>query len=362
MKVIIHGATYSTNFGDVLFAYLFFNKLNEIKDVSAEFLEMPKYGIQKFCADSVGYRSNSSFFRQLNADALIMMSGGYFGENVSSFKNSLKRYLQYVLPARLFQIFRKPVYIIGVGGGPLISSFLRKSCVRMLNRSKYISVRDEETKNYFVEYGVTKPIIVTTDTAQVINSDLLRHFPDNDNNSLVVEGRKYIFFHVVDKEKVDARISEVIVPAVNEFLANHKDYDIIVGNDEIISAYRIRELETYKKIMEGRKKIVKYENIFMLCKLLDVMDFVITPKLHVGIVSAALGKSVVSFPIHREKTERYYRQIGEAERSIHMQKVTTDIAYNLIERYYDKPIQLNKEIRNLANYNLSVLEDVVTNN
>lgn len=354
MDIVIHGATHSSNFGDVLFAYLFYNACKN-SGCKVELLNMPKFKVSDFCKNELQYNVNGRFIRQLRMDCLIMMSGGYLGEDMVSFKNSLKRYLHYILPARLFEIMHKPVYIIGVGGGPLTSNFLRRATVKMLNRASYVSVRDIETKKYFEEYGVTKEVCLTTDTAQVIDSKFVACHAGSDSLNGLDKNKKYFFFHVVNKPADDARMASTVALAINHFLKDHAEYDVIIGNDEQTD---ITRLEAYKTVIDGRKHVFEYRSVFQLCHLLGEMQFVITPKLHVGIVSASLGKSVVSFPIHREKTGRYYKQIGESERSVHMQSVTEQIAFDQIEKYYDKPIRLDGDIRKLAEYNIDFAQSV----
>lgn len=364
MKIVIHGATHSTNFGDLVFARLFYSKLIDASTTrdSIEFLEIPKFGIGDFCAEFIGYKKGHSFISQFGADALIMMSGGYLGDNHTTFKQTIKRYVHYVLPARMFQLFGKPVYVIGVGGGPVESLFLQKACVKMLNKAKYVSVRDEETKAYFDSYGVKNNIVVTTDTAQVIDVEYISQHCAGIKEFELNESKKHVFLHIVGKTEYDAIMAFDIVPALIKFLETHEEYDVIIGNDEVISIDAIERTQTVQKLRaynKGNVTVASYKGVYELLSLLNNMDFVITPKLHVGIISAALNKSVVSFPIHQEKTERYYRQIGEAERSIHISKVSLDVAYRQFEYYYNKPIKLDETLRCKANDNLNYIDYIV---
>lgn len=48
------------------------------------------------------------------------------------------------------------------------------------------------------------------------------------------------------------------------------------------------------------KQLVPYGYPTQLCNILNEMDLIITPKLHVGIVGATLSKSVISFSIHAQ--------------------------------------------------------------
>ncbi len=358
MNVLIHGAAYTSNFGDVLFAHLFYDKCRELNDCEVDFLQFPKYGICDFCRKELHYEHHITVFSSLKSDVLILMSGGYFGENKGSLINSIRRYLAYFLPARIFQFFGKPVYVLGVGGGPLSASFLRKSAVRLLNQAKVITVRDKETRDYFVQYGVNHFIEITSDTAQVINSEMIPEFEKEQELVRAVGNHKLLFFHIIISGSNDEKLAASVVPGIITFLNKHPEYQLVVGTDETHSMDSITKSKCYQKLSDRVRYIHEYRDCWQMVALLNRMDFVITPKLHVGVVAATLGKSVVSFPIHLEKTQRYYRQIGEAERSIHIDLVTTDKAYSQLERYHDIPIALNSEIRNAAKRNLDIITQI----
>jgi len=88
------------------------------------------------------------------------------------------------------------------------------------------------------------------------------------------------------------------------------------------------------------------------------VDLIITPKLHVGIVGAALGKSVLSFPYHIHKIKRYYRQIGEEDRCVLLKDITESVAYDKLIKYCSIPITVNDSFRDLAQKNLNALEEL----
>ena len=358
MNVLIHGAAYTSNFGDILFAHLFYDKCRELNNCEVDFLQFPRYGICDFCRKELHYEHHISVFSSLKSDVLILMSGGYFGENKGSFINSIRRYLAYFFPTRIFQFFGKPVYVLGVGGGPLSTPFLRKSAVRLLNKAKVITVRDKETKDYFVKYGVKNHIEITSDTAQVIRSEMIPDYVNEQELVRAVGNHKLLFFHIIISGSNDEKYATSVVPGIIKFLNAHPEYQLVVGTDEIRSIDSIINSKCYQKLSDKVRYIHEYRDCWQMVALLKRMDFVVTPKLHVGIVSATLGKSVISFPIHLEKTQRYYRQIGEAERSVHIDSVTTDIAYSLLERYHNIPIALNSEIRNAAKRNLDIINQI----
>ncbi|KUP05273.1 hypothetical protein Q73_13480 [Bacillus coahuilensis m2-6] len=109
----------------------------------------------------------------ITSDMLVYISGGYFGERDASLKENLIRFLRYVLIGGVFILRKKPIAIIGVGGGPLKNPILRKSFCKLINSASLVTVRDDETANYFKSYGVKNEMLVTSDTAQIIKQNTL---------------------------------------------------------------------------------------------------------------------------------------------------------------------------------------------
>ena len=105
--------------------------------------------------------------------------------------------------------------------------------------------------------------------------------------------------------------------------------------------------------------IVPYEDHQLLTALISEMDSVATNKLHVGIVSAAVGTSVVSFPFHN-KTLRFYKQIEAEQRCIPLKFVERGDIKRQIERYLlndDTNSLVPGIVRNLAENNRQLLRD-----
>ena len=362
MKILLHGADNNSNFGDVLFAHLFYEKCLEVGFESVDFVQFPKYGIGEFCRKELKYTNRMSIRQMLKADALILISGGYFGEDQNNIKETIKRYIRYFLPALIFQKTGKDVYILGVGGGPLFSHFLRKAAVKIWNRAVHIRVRESETKKYFEQYGVINNIVITSDTAQVITQDVLPRLKIENDLKQRFGNKKLILLHLVMKQENDQKIAEYIVPALKRFITEYPDYGIVAAPDFVRDREVLLNLKTIEALGLSNCYVYDYYDSWQMCALINRMDIVITTKLHVGIVGASLGKSVLSFPAHREKTGRYYHQIGEDGRCIHINKIDENIVYDQFLKYYDKPIILSKEIRMLAQSNLDVIDDIAAGN
>ena len=95
-----------------------------------------------------------------------------------------------------------------------------------------------------------------------------------------------------------------------------------------------------------------YNNPLDLCAIINSSDIIITTKLHVGIMGARFGKSVVSFSGYTEKIQRFYNQINEADRSISLKKYTVNAGYNMIRKYKDSVIVISDDIISQGENNL----------
>ena len=157
MRVMLQGYLQGANFGDILFAHMFYDKCKSL-GFDVDFYQYKDYGIGDFCRKELGYTRHNSYLRNYKADALILISGGCLWDDRNRKGETRKRFYRYVLPARLYQMMGKPVYCLGVGGGPVDSRFLRYEIVKMLNNASVIQFRDEATCRVFEEYDVKNKI------------------------------------------------------------------------------------------------------------------------------------------------------------------------------------------------------------
>src|SRR5690625_1789856 len=169
MKICVHGAAHATNFGDLLLHQILINWIREINPkIHVNLPYSPLSNLYDIGADSVGLDEAR------DAKALIFSGGGYFGEpteDIDSWsQRNYERYVQVGLKAIEQGL---PVAIIGVGAGPLTDSRIRSGIVRLFNSSAVAAVRDQESYDYLVEYGVTpERLCVTADAALTLSSRL----------------------------------------------------------------------------------------------------------------------------------------------------------------------------------------------
>lgn len=348
MKILVVGATYMDNFGDMLFAKLIIEKLNGKA-------EKRFYLMSDYCKNFVGAENISSFDIK-EADALLYMPGGYLGD-----RSDTSIYTTYLWFRRYFPIGlyyaqkRKPMMILAVDAGPCKYLFMRKIIKKICKSSTKVIVRNEDSKDFLVErIGISpESIAVTSDYAQI-----LVDYPLPDIKELEEwknPEKKRILLHINECE--EARKS--IIPALEKFYSVHSDeYEIVVASDQ----HYPNDGETYKLVREFAGDNVyyhKYGDPMELCAVIKSCDCAITYKLHVGIVAAAYSKSVIPIPQHYKKVEKYYRQIGHDKRVIPLKNATAENVFEKLEQYADKPIVLTDAIYQKAKQNDAYLEEFV---
>lgn len=344
MKFVLHGATNGSNYGDCLFADIFYHHLIEkYPNDEFVFLEMPKFGIGKFYRENIGYTTVEKNFNYRNCDALIYFSGGYWGEQNSDCLHTIRRYVRYFIPGTWCRRNDIPIAVIGVGGGPISSKVLKKAIKEILNSATTITVRDEETKEYFLNWGVNSQIEVTTDTALIVEAPKVKE-------------KKLIFLHVDESLVFKQFYCDILSESLKKFLSQHDEYKVIVGHDQKCSN-EIQDL-VVKDLGNSIATFFYYDGIRQFENMLGGCSLILTPKLHAGIMGASFGKSVISFPVHAEKTLRFYRQIGELERCVPMDLINIDKMDDMLNQFYDKKIDVSK-LKKIAYQNISSLDEFI---
>ncbi len=356
LRIAIHGTVYCSNFGDVLFARMFYQACTSLPNTRVDFLQVPHYGVCDFVRKETGYFTYTRKLAYLKSDVLVLMSGGYLGLDTPDNYHALRNYIRSILPVRLFQLTGKPVYIIGVGAGSIGVKWFRNSVVKLVDQSNKVIVREKDTKRYLEEYGARNNIQVTTDTALAYDVTTIQIYDDSKFEEKFAE-RKVIFLHVNEpNSRDDILISEKIVPALNKFFEIHQDYGVVLGHDYILKG-RIEDTISWQRLKCDKKYAFVYDGIDRMLSILKRVDLIITQKLHVGILGCLLEKSVLSFTIDKEKTISFFAQIGYKERCIPLLQTEEDTVFEQLSNYYSKPIFVTQKIKDLAKQNLLVIKE-----
>lgn len=363
MKIMLQGYLLDANFGDILSAKLFYDRCTNGGFSAVDFYQYKNYGIGKFCREQVGYSAEKRLLSCFCSDAFVIISGGSFWNDGNRVNDAKIRYRRFILPALIYQLLGKPVYVLGVGGGPVDTLWLRKKMVRLLNKAKKVTFRDSYTQKVFSEYEVKNDMVVTADTMLIIQKEMLDPFEEKDKLDLCANGRKKLLLHLPDGTQETSYVADLIVPGLIRFLEVHKEYYVVLSKDNIydIGSGERKQIDRVRRALEDANidfYDYNYHDCWQMCSLLSEMDCVITLKLHVGVVASALDKSVVAFPVHREKTDNFYQMIGESERCVNVRNLDIEKSYEQLCKFHDKPVQISDEIRQKAEMNLSILDDI----
>lgn len=354
MKVLLHGWTHNSNFGDVLFTHLYFNRgCLESRIEKTDILDLPgAFRISPFIRDGLRYGKRVGMTRGLGYDLLVIMSGGCFSEARRSRKEAAKRFFRFLLPPILFILRGKPVVFLGIGGGPLNSAFMRMVTAWVLNRADRITARDSETADFLRAAGVRTTIQVTADTALTIVPEML---PEPDDRELLefTEDSRTVMLQFSYSPQFDHGIATGIAPAIRRW-AGQNGWRIVIATDKVTEESVLTRLES-AKVLEGAY-IYRYHDAWQMAAAVGLCDLVVTTTLHVGIIAAKLGRSVISLAGFHEKTSRFYRQIKEEGRCIPFRDADYDSVYGLLEKYAEKKIIIPETLVDLAWENLRIIQ------
>lgn len=354
MKIMLHGATNMSNYGDYLFAEIFYETLKS-QGNQVLFYSHPVYGISDYFRKYLGDIPKKSNYKDelRNSDCLVFISGGYFVEpRKPGIVSELKHFSRYMMPALNFMNSKKPIYVLGVGAGPFKKQLFSIYARKVLNYATVVTVRDGESKQYCTEFGVHNQITVTSDTALLI-AEYLEKQKTGVPKFAIDEGRKMLLFHIDSNDEVKKIMASSIIPAVIRFLRSNQEYQLFLASDGIKNDSLYEE---YRKMFaEVNPVVLRYDDPWILTRQIERADLIVTTKLHMGIVGSALGSSVVSFPFVPQKTKRFYRQIREPDRCTSLTDINSDMVYNKLEAFKDKRIKIPEELVEKARLNLTYL-------
>lgn len=355
MNILLHGAINGSNFGDCIFADLFYNSIKyAFPNDNVFFVETFPFGISEFLCKKLNYNKGGVDINDM--DVLVYISGGYFGEGKKNILQSIRRYFRYFKIANYFIKNKKVICVVGLEIGPIHFKFLQNVILKILQSSKLIIVRNKESQDYCVKLGINSALL-SSDTALAIkNYNYYLTKVSKNIDSLFACTKKAIFLHIQPNDKIDDLfVTKVVNPLIN-FIKSNNEYYIIFGSDGVekkdFKANKIQKLFSSNKVYAEH---FIYESYWDLCYLLSKVEIVITRRLHVGIIGCLYKKVVFSIPIHEYKTERFYRQIGYESHCYAYHKLTPEIMTDFLINHNSEHAIITNEIINAGTNNLTNL-------
>ncbi|MGT2932807.1 polysaccharide pyruvyl transferase family protein [Streptococcus catagoni] len=347
-RIILHGATDlgSSNYGDFLYGYFIYHHILEnFKEYDVYFYNPSAYFKKYITLENI---DNNSKIR--NADKLIYIPGGYFGEgHKAKFKENLMQFYRFMIVGLKAVCLSKDIIIIGIGAGP-IKSFLMKNSIKLIGgKAQAISVRDKESLEALETIGVQT-------NGNYFDMMLAYNFSEvlaKTNLNLKFDSKKkYLLVHY--NHSVEARDKFAI--AVNQFKKENPDYELIVSADSILQK-EVELFENFKKQLDFDVSHFIYDDPFMFTKLLTKVDMVLTTKLHVGVIASMFNKSVVCVAEHPGKSFRYYHKISEAERCLNLYDVEASEIASKLQMFQNIPINISEELYTKTKEHWKVLDN-----
>ena len=351
-KIVLCGATHGSNFGDTMFGIMFFRYIKQrYPDIKIYFTRISDYF--KSCQEN----SEIVNCKWKEVDGLIFISGGYFGDSPNeNYKNSYFRFMNYIRFGICAKQKKIPIAVIGVGAGPIRNTLIRKMIVSICNNANVISVRDRESYQFLKRNGCKNKINITSDSAQAIRNFQCSLCCEQQHFKLSHE-KKRVLLHCPTVEIRE--YTEKVIHRVDSMFKNSESVEVYFANDSKVDEEHLQKVSS--DFTGNNKKMYTYNNPLEFIEFLKEMDLIITPKLHVGIFGATLGKSVISVPIHPNKTQRYYKQIGYSERCIPLSDLEDGQICEMIKKYADIPIKLSEDIYMKATENFNILDTFIRN-
>lgn len=329
--IALHGAYHPNNYGDVLILAL---QAKWINDISKEYEVVLPYA-----TDVYRKEIKSSKVKGLNglfkSQKLIYGSGGYMGEpNSAKWKWGFSFFKKHFIPSYTFRIAKKPYAIIGTGVGPITNVLTKSEVKKIAKNASVIAIRDEESKEFLKKIGIDeKKIHVTVDVALSLKiSDIDDKFIQKVKNILPKRKQLLYGIHIgVDRnsKQYSKQVDSIFRDVIN-FLNENPDIKpvLIIDNDNLQQNDAVNYLSTK---LNQECIIYKHENIWETTAILAELDVVVTNKLHVGIVSYALGTIPISLPAH-QKTVRFYKQIEREDLCIRLEDLKNNDLYKMMNK------------------------------
>lgn len=353
--IFLHGSYFHKNFGDFLLLERMRREIVQILPDCEVVLPFAAHSVLAEFSAPVRRARMQDFFVFSH---LILAGGGYLGEPPTKIATwSGKFLLRHALLLFIARLLGRPIYILGVGAGPISKSWLRWFVGRVFRWAKVVVLRDQESVAFARDcvHG-KREIKLGTDLAQDV--DFLKSIVGPFD---FIAGGKFIAVHVPvalsEESEKDLRL------LLQRFLTD--GYQIVFFTDN--PSYNSRVQSVKDRLLAGMSKweIERCRAVFYsmprdALNIVGTASGVITSKLHVGIVSCTLGVPVVSFPAHH-KTVRYYRHIGHEDWCCELINDKAEIKAAL-DRFYlrvhNESESLKEEIVELHTQTLEALQAV----
>ena len=250
------------------------------------------------------------------ADTVIIGGGGLFGDAGVSPKDT---YREFCCKAAIDAKLRlKRVLSTGIGAGPLTykKSYLLTYLICLL--SEKIGVRDSESVRFLHKIGVLKKKIIEGADVALLSPDYLVNNVRKNNKI----GIQFDVMHFVDIVKGNNEI-RTIFNEVDGFVKQNANDAMLITNG--------RNRSQLLLMNDGIGALCYKGYLPDFIDQLAGIDAIFTSHLHLAITAYAYRIPCFSLYV-REKTKRFYDQIGHPERAIDLKTATVQDCKSLLSQ------------------------------
>lgn len=351
-EIFLNGAAFADNFGDILFFQIF----SEI--VVEEGYRPTMYSMNKEIMKKLPnvYFYDSKFTAIKNADKVAYVGGGYFGEQpnpkwIYRFRWGLQNIRRIQIFGLLAMIFKKEIGIFGAGAGKVTNPITKFLINKIITNAKIVIVRDKESRDALLNKRIdNSKIVESVDTVLAIDSIL---------SDIKKSGQKKILLHLSDSPEYDI-VSKVLWNDVSKYLRENLDYTCTIITDHFNGGQK-RSYDYFKGICDNisQLSVYRYTNTTDLIELIAKSDYVITNKLHVGVVGISYNKKVISIPNH-PKVYNLFRQLGIEKRLISKENIHENVLFNLINEIKNDEVMIDSNIKKQAIGNIDQFRNFIS--
>lgn len=341
-SISVHCSYFGDNYGDTLFVV-----------EMLKFLESTGVDAQDVCLPFASERVVSQvglvkkgFVNFLRSEKVIFAGGGYFGEpSKGKLFWNLRFLLRHGVVILGSLLLNKKVIVTGVGVGPISSSINRFLIRSLFNRATRVLVRDKDSLAFSVNTLGVKKCELSSDPiiSSAINTKFITQNKDIKNVGIHLP-------MLVDSVALQTMAKEL------KHLQDKYNFQYVVFLDFYKPNFN-NLIEKHLVQLNVRYTNFQYDGVKSLSTTLGNFDFVITTKLHVGIVTTSYGIPAFSLYVHT-KTPKYYNLIKKGNWC----KAFYDFEEGDFERFInsiknDIVVNIPKDVINSSKDNYLVIKD-----
>jgi len=246
---------------------------------------------------------------------IVVVGGGGIMSDTSGAKPGAS-YLDIVARASMDGLITgKPVYVTSVGAGPWILGRSKMLAFGVSLIAERIGVREQESYDHLRRLGVSAQKLV-------LGADLALLTPELLDFSAAPSGKIGLQFDINAFKDVSQNPAvDKIMDAVGAYASSHSSDCVLLRNGRTDS-----ELVPYAESAER----LSYTTLSGFLPRLGGLRSLFTSHLHLAITSYAQRIPTYSLYV-REKTRRFYEQIGHPERAIDLRTATVDDVHRFLE-------------------------------